>query len=518
MPKGEKPKGPTLVPTAEAARQLRVDQSQVEAWIRKGLLRGADTGIKPYDFNKFQLDQAEEIKRAQKEAHQGKQTKSDRKPKKGFLSKFTSIFGGGKDSGEEDPQKLARENQKLQAELRKLRKAKPNKDSSPNRETEEKIRYLENKASEAGALKVEIAKLKQRLKEKPEPAPAAQPNDDLLRELEQARQELELAKEASAERERVQRALAQTQTERDALQARLVELEASSSQAQASSQEVQHLQAALQAREKALAALQAQTHEMVEENERLRSEVEAVPIAPTQQEQPEDPLTAELLDLQKVNLERFRRLRTLYLEAAEKIEVLQSSAPQESEPSAEFEELSRKYKKLLTTQSSENPAHQEVLEQLSNSRVTVAKLKEENARLRNQLSRPDKRDTEARIAELQAKLDEAKAKSDQYKLVESELSGLKKGLQVKENQIQKVASRLADNEKRLAKALQESARLTELLIERENRLRELSKEFEQEYRDKMENLDRQVSGLQWKLSLREERIAHLESELLRKGQ
>ena len=91
-------------------------------------------------------------------------------------------------------------------------------------------------------------------------------------------------------------------------------------------------------------------------------------------------------------------------------------------------------------------------------------------------------------------------------------------MHVKENQVQKVASRLADNEKRLSKAMQESARLTELLIERENRLRELSTEFEQEYRDKMENLDRQVSGLQWKLSLREERIAHLESELLGKGE
>jgi hypothetical protein len=57
------------------------------------------------------------------------------------------------------------------------------------------------------------------------------------------------------------------------------------------------------------------------------------------------------------------------------------------------------------------------------------------------------------------------------------------------------------------------------LIERENRLRDLSTEYEQEYRDKIDNLDRQVSGLQWKLSLREERIASLESEVseLRKG-
>ena len=102
--------------------------------------------------------------------------------------------------------------------------------------------------------------------------------------------------------------------------------------------------------------------------------------------------------------------------------------------------------------------------------------------------------------------------------MEKELDSLRKGLDAKETQLQKLATKLSDNEKRLSKAMQESARLTELLIERENRLRELSNEFEQEYREKIGNLDRQVSGLQWKLSLREERIAVLESELLRKNE
>ena len=63
MPKGEKPKGPQLLPVAEVARRLRVEPSQVEAWLQKDQLRGGDAGIRPYDFKKFQLDFPEEIKR-----------------------------------------------------------------------------------------------------------------------------------------------------------------------------------------------------------------------------------------------------------------------------------------------------------------------------------------------------------------------------------------------------------------------------------------------------------------------
>jgi myosin heavy subunit len=512
MSKGEKPKGPELLPVVEVARRLRVEPGQVETWMQKSQLRGSDAGIRPYDFKKFQLDHADEIRRAQKEALQDKQTKSDRKPKKGFLSKFAAIFGGGK-SSDDGANQLAQENKLLKQELTKLKKSKPDNKSS-SKDDEEKVRYLEKKASEAKALEIEVAKLKQRIKDQPVPTAAvSEPNEDLVRELEQARYELAQAQQASAEQERFREALSDVQREKAQLQAALTELQASSAEPNTDSQQLEHLRAALQSREKALVELQARAHEMVEENERLRSEAEAVPVLPQ-----DNPLADELLELQRLNLERFKRVQALYQSAAEELAKLQAAPLDQAAATEEFLELQQKYKKLLTQQSSKNPAHQEVMEQLSNSRVTVAKLQEENGRLRGQLSNSDQKAAEKRILELEEKLRQADSKSGSYRLVESELSALKKSVQLKENQLQKVTSRLADNEKRLAKALQESARLTDLLIERENRLRELSKEFEQEYRDKMENLDRQVSGLQWKLSLREERIAHLESELLRKGE
>ena len=220
----------------------------------------------------------------------------------------------------------------------------------------------------------------------------------------------------------------------------------------------------------------------------------------------------DLLALQRANLERFKKLRALYLES--KIEKKPDVAPDQTEV---YLALEQKYKTLLAQQSTENPAHQELMEQLSQSRVSITRLKEENTRLRSKLTSAEEQESE-RIKELENQLEVARSQSTDRKFVEKELDSLRKGLDAKETQLQKLATKLSDNEKRLSKAMQESARLTELLIERENRLRELSNEFEQEYREKIGNLDRQVSGLQWKLSLREERIAVLESELLRKNE
>lgn len=118
-----------------------------------------------------------------------------------------------------------------------------------------------------------------------------------------------------------------------------------------------------------------------------------------------------------------------------------------------------------------------------------------------------------RVEELEARLAENISASSDLEEMETEVRLLRKTLQSREAQVQKVALRFQENERALQKALKESSRLTELLILREKSLNELRSDYEQEYREKMDSLDRQVSGLQWKLSLREERIASLESEI-----
>lgn len=507
MPKGDKPKGPELIPVAEVARRLNVEASQVESWMQKDQLRGNDSGIRPYDYKKFTLDFQEEIKRAQKEAAQGKRTKSDRKPKKGFLSKFRSMFGGAEAESEGGgSNRLAEENKKLKAEIKKLKKLKPDgKGGGGSKDQEEKIRFLEGKLSENRALESEVARLKKQLSDQPSSAPGGEPDPNLSRELEEARRELEEAKRNRAEADRF---LSKAQKERDELQRALQEHQ---SQPQ-DNPEIENLQSELAQRAEELSKLQHRAQGVFEENSRLRAELETSGSGG-------DPLVDELLDLQKRNLERFRRLHDIHVQAQQKLEGLQKSEKPSPERDKDFRILKAKYKKLLAQKSQEGPAQQEVIDQLSSARLNVTKLKQENDQLREQMKAGSESDDayQQKITELETKLKKAKSAKDNTESTDRELATLKKGLQVKENQVQKVATRLADNEKRLAKALQESARLTELLIERENRLRELSTEFEQEYRDKMENLDRQVSGLQWKLSLREERIAHLESELLAKG-
>jgi hypothetical protein len=505
MPKGEKPKGPQLLPVAEVARRLRVETSQVESWLQKAQLRGGDAGIRPYDFKKFQLDFPEEIKRAQQEAVQEKTNKTKQKPKKGFLSKFKSIFGGGSD--EESGGQLAAENQRLKAELQKLQRNKSPGKGSPSKEMEEKIRFLEKQASESRALEAEVVSLKKQLAEQPVQAGLVAPlggDESLHREIEEMRQQLAEARRVSEQGERFREALRAAQQERDELLATIENLRQESSSG-APSEELQRLQQTVAEREQALMELEQRAQLIFQENEQLRQVAER---AATQATQPqEDPLVEELLAVQRVNLARFKRLHQLHLQARQQAG---SAADQQ-----ELEALRSRYEALLKNQGSAEE-QKELLEKLSEYRGFITQLKEQNRDLKERLQ-TERSNDDSRVEELEAKLREALKAGSGHQQMEVELNSLRKAMESKENQIQKVASRLSDNEKRLAKAMQESARLTELLIERENRLREVSEEYEQEYRDKLENLDRQVSGLQWKLSLREERIAHLESELQRKG-
>lgn len=515
MPKGEKPKGPELIPLAEVARRLRVEPSQIEEWLQKDQLRGSDSGIRPYDVKKFQLDYSEEIKKAQKEATQDKQNKSDRKPKKGLLSKFKSFFGNNEPGTGLDTN-LAKENQKLKAELSKLKKSKTEAKVGGSKELDDKVRYLESKLSET---QDEVAQLKGKLAQGGEHLGHSHSHQDLSSELEKAQRELADAHRLLERGERLKDALVLAQQEREDLSAEIERLKAKSSDRS----EVESLQSTLAEREHALMEMERNAQQLWAENERLRTEAQTAPLPePTPAPlPPQEPLVEELLKLQSLNLARFRRLHELHEEALVKLREAENSVPSEPQPdpalAEELAALQSKYQLLLDKQMEDKPSHQEVLNQLSSTRITVSKLKGENELLRKELAQASSVANDARVRELEQELREAQSDTSRHLQLEAEVASLKKGLQLKENQIQKVASKLAENEKRLSKAMQESARLTELLIERESRLRELSDEFEQEYRDKIENLDRQVSGLQWKLSLREERIAHLEGELLRKG-
>lgn len=529
MPKGgEKPKGPDLIPLVEVARRLRVELPQVESWVQKDQLRGNDSGVRHYDFKKFQLDYPEEIKRAQKEAFQDKQTRSDRKPKKeGFWGKFGSLLGiGGK--ADSDPthhqQQLALENQRLKRELDKLKKAKPAKDQDKGSETsaqDEKIRYLESKLSEARALEAEVTQLRKQLNQPPPPSlPDNSEHLEALRyELEDSRRKLRELEQQAVEAIQLRGALQDAQRHAQDLEERLEQTEQQPVAIPVDDGEIRQLREALTAREHNLLELQSHLSETQHDNRRLREEIEAavqqVP-APAPTLPPEDtqgPLIQELLELQRINLERFRRLAALYQDSKARVRALE-----QAEPVEDLESLKSKYEELLSQQNQASTASQnELLDQLASTRATVGLLRTESERLREQLSENNSSEFERQIKELEEQIQELRAKGSSQKLLETELSSLRKGMLAKETQLQKVAARLAENEKKLAKATQESARLTELLVERENRLRDLSVEFEQEYRDKMENLDRQVSGLQWKLSLREERIANLETELLRKS-
>ena len=80
-------------------------------------------------------------------------------------------------------------------------------------------------------------------------------------------------------------------------------------------------------------------------------------------------------------------------------------------------------------------------------------------------------------------------------------------------QVKKLAAKLADMERGIGKAHEESTRLTELLIDRENKLKNVRVAFEKDYEERFKSMERQITGLEWKLSLRDDRIGALEQEL-----
>lgn len=530
MPKGEKPSPSSFLPIEEVAQTLKVQPSQILEWMQKDQLRGNDSGIKPYDLKKFQLDHQDEIRKAQAKAlKDGQKPPETKKPAKsgGF---FSRIFGGKKaqedDFGEADQ---AQEIKRLQEEIRKIKAEAP--DPVATVQLEDKVKFLEGKLAKVSGLESEVSELRRRLAETGGGGGGSDP--ELARQLEATRRELASTQEAARQVSSLQAALRAAEQEREALRAEISEHRGGAAPAE--------LQEQLEAARHALQETQAQLNNVLSEEEAreaqwqralddreqtissLRAELETAASAAMGESAPAaDPaaveLVNELLALQETNLARFSRLHDLYHQAQAKLAQAPSSGESLSESSyqrlqSEFETLRVKHQSLLEARETNVPGHQEFVEQLAAARVTTTRLKQENASLKARLSEADVEGWKQKVDELTQRLQGSRASDASLELVETELRAVRKSLQSREAQVQKIASRLQENDRALKKAMKESTRLTELLIERENRLRDLSTEYEQEYRDKIDNLDRQVSGLQWKLSLREERIASLESEV-----
>lgn len=553
MPKGEKP-GPTgFLPIEEVASTLKVQPSQILEWMQKDQLRGNDAGIKPYDLKKFQLDHQDEIRKAQARALKNDQKTVEKKPSKGG---FLSRLFGGKGKAEEEPvgdAQLIQENKRLKEELNRAKTDVP--DQAATVQLEDKVRFLEGKLAKTSALESELSDLKRRLAEAGGGGGSSAHEAELERQLEALRRELARSQDVVRETESLHTSLRQAEAERDRLAAELAERShhppaAQDDAAGALGEQLESTRLELQRAEERLQGIlrddqaqqerfQATLSERDEQIATLRQELEAAQsgamagaavagatVASVMASEP-NPLVDELLALQETNLARFARLHDLYLQAQAKLDQAPSLAGGDSLSEAgyaklqsEFETLRVKHQSLLEARETNVPGHQEFVEQLAAARVTTTRLKQENAALKSRLSEADLDGWKQKVDELQQRVAQGSRASDaNLELAETELRAVRKSLQAREAQVQKIAGRLQENERALKKALKESTRLTELLIERENRLRDLSTEYEQEYRDKIDNLDRQVSGLQWKLSLREERIASLESEVseLRKG-
>lgn len=533
MPKGEKPSSSNILPIEDVAATLRVQPSQVLEWVQKDKLRGNDSGIKPYDLKKFQHDHQEEIRQAQARALKNEQKPVDKKPAKGGGLLGWFFRGKERDSVGAQPSNLAQENKRLRAELSQARSESSG--SSATNQLEDKVRYLEGKLAKTSSLEAEVTDLRRQLAAAERSSPTADPQ--LEKELEKTRRELahsqELAQQASALRS----ALEAAEEERERLNAELAQQSfgqednsaALEEQLEATRTELQQLQDRLESirheEESHRSALQTTLSQREELIEGLRRELDDVRAhapsqAPPQAIASSEPLIEELLVLQETNLARFARLQGLYQAAQDKLSQLSSlpDSPLAEENyarlQADFETLRVKHQSLLEAREANLPDSQEFAEQLAAARANNSRLKQENSALKSRLSENDIEPWKAKVEELQQRLAQGHRTNDAgLELAETELRAVRKTLQNREAQVQKIAGRLQENERALKKALKESTRLTELLIERENRLRDLSTEYEQEYRDKVDNLDKQVSGLQWKLSLREERIASLEREV-----
>ena len=555
-PPGGSPGGAALIPKGEGtglpssgyltidevATTLRVTSTQVSEWIRKDVLRGNEFGIKPYDLKKFQHDGRDEIARAQAQALKDAQKPVEKAHQKsgGF---FAKLFGKGKStpSGGGDAA-LARENKKLREELQRARTQ--SKDEATTSRLEEKVRYLEEKLGRSSSLESEVADLKRQLAESQNSDRGVNAGEPALEHrLAQVQHELANAQEAARQGEAARQELSLLHSERAhlegevaKLQQQLVQSEAGPGRSEFEAQlqvQLEQARATIAEMDQRLQSLgqdsESQNHELrshLDEREGVISELRAE-LEQARSQNLESPgevvdhtaFVEELLTLQEANLERFRRLKALKDQADEKLSL--APADQAAGPSdgnfirlqAEFETLRVKYQSLLEARESNSSGHQDFAEQLAAARATTNQLRQENTSLKDRLTQADLEGWKQKVEELQRRLREAGGSGQNLEQMELELRATRKSLQAREAQVQKIAGRVQENERALKKAHKESTRLTELLIERENRLRDLSTEYEQEYRDKLDTLDRQVSSLQWKLSLRDERIASLESEV-----
>lgn len=534
VPKGEGgPSSSGYLSVEEVATSLRVTPAQVSEWIRKDALRGNDSGIKPYDLRKFQLDSRDEISRAQSQALKESQKPVEKSHQKsgGF---FAKLFGKGKVSSPTsgNDAALARENKKLKEELQRAKSE--TKDETATARLEEKVRYLEDKLSRSAELEHELTALKRQLADIEGSGPPPASNDTILeRQVEELRRELAHSQDAARQGEAARQELSLIHGERARLESETARLEAELARLKEQSVEPEpasaELESQLQEARDTLGEMERRHHELQSELARredaisaLEAELESVRNVAQEASPPledQTPLVEELLALQEANLERFRRLKELKDQAEQKL--AQGSSEDGTAPSdgsfarlqAEFETLRVKHQSLLEARETNTPGHQEFVEQLAAARVTTTRLRQENTALKTRLSEADVEGWKLKVEELQKRLRDAAGTDQSLEQMELELRATRKSLQAREAQVQKIAGRVQENERALKKALKESTRLTELLIERENRLRDLSTEYEQEYRDKLDSLDRQVSSLQWKLSLRDERIASLESEV-----
>lgn len=113
------------------------------------------------------------------------------------------------------------------------------------------------------------------------------------------------------------------------------------------------------------------------------------------------------------------------------------------------------------------------------------------------------------------RLQSTRATAGDVEIAGQQIAHLQRTVSNRDAQVKKLAARQADLERALSKANQESTRLTELLIDRESKLKNVKRSMEEEAEERFQGLERQLTNLEWKLSVREDRIAALEDELAR---
>ncbi|MGE0489505.1 MAG: hypothetical protein AB7S38_09855 [Vulcanimicrobiota bacterium] len=124
-----------------------------------------------------------------------------------------------------------------------------------------------------------------------------------------------------------------------------------------------------------------------------------------------------------------------------------------------------------------------------------------------------KLEEELRTSREELRLHKARAATSNESIASQQIAHLQRTVASRDAQVKKLAAKLADMERGLGKAHEESTRLTELLIDRENKLKNVRVTFEKDYEERFKSMERQITGLEWKLSLRDDRIGALEQEL-----